>query len=82
MDEASQLYAVLIEQQKYNPSQAVKVLVHFKYCSSDAAWQIAKLYHATKGKSVKTINKQHSKSNRVHREESKRNTRPFTLAEI
>tara|TARA_Y100000114_G_scaffold128438_1_gene125487 strand:- start:398 stop:628 length:231 start_codon:yes stop_codon:yes gene_type:complete len=48
-EEASDLYAVLIEQQKYNPSQAVKVLVHFRYCSSDEAWQIAKLYHAKQG---------------------------------
>ena len=63
-EEASDLYAVLIEQQKYNPSQAVRVLVHFKYCSSDAAWQIAKRYHAKQGIHDKRRNthKQHKDS--------------------
>ena len=45
-EEASDLYAVLIEQQQYNPSQAVNVLYKFRYCTIDEAWKIAKLYHA------------------------------------
>jgi len=62
MEEASQLYAVLLEQQSYNPSQAVKVLVGFKYCTTDEAWTIAKLYHAKKGIYDRLTNKQFEES--------------------
>ena len=46
LDEAAELYSVLIEQQQYNPSQAVKVLIGFNYCDVNDAWTIAKQYHA------------------------------------
>ena len=62
-EEASDLYAVLIEQQQYNPSQAVNVLYKFRYCTIDEAWKIAKLYHAKQGIYARQENKQYKSSN-------------------
>mgnify|MGYP003654600808 CR=1 FL=1 len=41
-----QLYSALINEQGYNPSQAVPVLTSYYKISEDKAWEVAKGYHA------------------------------------
>ena len=45
-EEAAELFSVLVEQQRYNPSQAIKVIVGFKYCELNEAWDIAERYYS------------------------------------
>ena len=54
-EEGEQLYAALLKEQNYNPSQIVPILVSYFKISEEEAWKFAKEYHA-KEATLETIN--------------------------
>ena len=54
-DEGEQLYAALLKEQNYNPSQIVPILVNYFKISEEEAWVFVKEYHA-KEATLETIN--------------------------
>lgn len=60
LKDAEELFSTLVEEQQLNPSQAIEIVVSFRYCAVDEAWDIAEQYYSrplNKGKlrSVKTL---------------------------
>ena len=46
IEECEQLYAALLKEQNYNPSQIVQILVDYFKISEEEAWTFSKNYHA------------------------------------
>lgn len=45
-EEGEQLYAALLKEQNYNPSQIVPIFVNYYNMSEEEAWRFIKEYHA------------------------------------
>ena len=45
-EEGEQLYAALLKEQNYSPSQIVPIFVNYYKMSEDEAWAFSKKYHA------------------------------------